>query len=45
VAAADGYEDAEETLSMVEGKTRELTLVLKPKAGKPKSVARSDAKK
>jgi beta-lactamase regulating signal transducer with metallopeptidase domain len=45
VAAADGYEDAEETLSMVEGKTRELTLVLKPKAGKPKSVAKSDTKK
>jgi beta-lactamase regulating signal transducer with metallopeptidase domain len=29
VAAADGYENAEETLSMPEGETRELTLVLR----------------
>jgi beta-lactamase regulating signal transducer with metallopeptidase domain len=45
VASADGYEDAKETLSMVEGKTRELTLVLKPKPEKPKSVAKTDVKK
>ncbi|MEX2140537.1 MAG: M56 family metallopeptidase [Pirellulales bacterium] len=29
VAKADGYEDAEETLSLPEGKTREVTLVLR----------------
>jgi beta-lactamase regulating signal transducer with metallopeptidase domain len=41
VAAADGYENAEETLSLPEGETRELTLVLRKKQESNESSAAS----